>query len=252
MKLIRTFLIIAILAGIAAAVIAFIPAKEKLVETMNDRDKEKKEKEVAQNDLSKTRKELATTKTELGTTKADLVRTTGELKTKTTQFNEKDTLAQSLAGQLEKAKGERDGAQQELSRWTLLGVSIEQVKQLQVDVRKLAEQRDAFVAENKILQKDRNKLRDELDHFLGKNREVVMTGLKGKIVAVDPKFDFVVLDVGVEQGAKERGEMLINRNGEFIGKIRITAVEPNRSIANILSGWKRSDKEIMEGDQVFY
>lgn len=252
MKLIRTFLIIAILAGIAAAVIAFLPAKEKLVTTMNERDEEKKQKEVAQTDLAKTKKELATTKTDLGTTKADLVKATGELKTKTTQFNEADTLAKSLAGQLEKAKGERDGAQQELSRWTLLGVTIEQVKQLQVDVRKYAEQRDVYLAETKILQKNNTKLQDELDKFFGKDRKVVMTGVKGKIVAVDPKFDFVVLDIGVDQGAKERGEMLINRNGELIGKIRITAVEPNRSIANILPGWKSSDKDIMEGDQVFY
>lgn len=252
MKLIRTFLIIAILAGIGAAVIAFFPAKDTLVAIMTDRDKEKKEKEVAQADLSKTKKELATTKADLGTTKADLVKATGELKTKTTQFMEADTLAKSLAGQLEKAKGERDGAQQELSRWSLLGVSIEQVKQLQVDVRKLTEQRDTYVAENKILQKNNTKLQDELDKFFGKDRIVAMPGLKGKIVAVDPKFDFVVLDIGVEQGAKERGEMLINRNGELIGKIRITAVEPNRSIANILPGWKRSDKDIMEGDQVFY
>ena len=219
---------------------------------MNERDEEKKQKEVAQNDLSKTKKELATTKTELGTTKAELVKTTGELKTKTTQYNEVEARAQSLAGQLEKTKGERDGAQQELSRWTLLGVTVEQVKQLQVDVRKVTEQRDAFVAENKILQKNNTKLQDELDKFFGKDRVVAMPGLKGKIVAVDPKFDFVVLDVGVEQGAKERGEMLINRNGELIGKIRITAVEPNRSIANILPGWKRSDKDVMEGDQVFY
>ena len=113
MKLIRTFLIIAILAGIGAAVIAFFPAKDTLVAVMTDRDKEKKEKEVAQADLSKTKKELATTKVDLGTTKADLVKATGELKTKTTQFMEADTLARSLAGQLEKAKGERDGAQQQ-------------------------------------------------------------------------------------------------------------------------------------------
>ncbi|MBC8002215.1 MAG: hypothetical protein H7X97_06470, partial [Opitutaceae bacterium] len=237
---------------IGAAVIAFLPAKEKLVLTMNERDDEKKQKEVAQADLSKTKKELATTKVELGTTKADLAKTTGELKTKTTQFMEADTLAKSLTSQLEKAKGERDVAQQELSRWTLLGVTIEEVKKLQVDVRKFAEQRDAYFAETKILQKNNTKLQDELDKFFGKDRIVAMPGLKGKIVAVDPKFDFVVLDVGVEQGAKERGEMLINRNGELIGKIRITAVEANRSIANILPGWKRSDKDIMEGDQVFY
>jgi hypothetical protein len=31
--------------------------------------------------------------------------------------------------------------------------------------------------------------------------------------------------------------------------VRITEVEPNRSIANVLQDWKRGD-EIMEGDKV--
>jgi hypothetical protein len=46
----------------------------------------------------------------------------------------------------------------------------------------------------------------------------------------------------------ERGEMLVNRNGKLIGKIRISAVQPTQSIANIDPSWKRD--EIAEGDQV--
>jgi hypothetical protein len=35
-----------------------------------------------------------------------------------------------------------------------------------------------------------------------------------------------------------------------VGKVKIVSVEPNRSIANIMPGWKLG--EIMEGDQVIY
>src|SRR3546814_1545556 len=62
-----------------------------------------------------------------------------------------------------------------------------------------------------------------------------------------PKYDFVVLDIGENQGVLERAQMLVNRDGKLIGKIQITQVEPNRSIANVLQDWKQ--EEIMEGDQ---
>jgi hypothetical protein len=46
--------------------------------------------------------------------------------------------------------------------------------------------------------------------------------------------------------------MLINRDGQLVGKVKITAVEPNRSIANVLPEWKQEGNEVMEGDQVFF
>ena len=71
----------------------------------------------------------------------------------------------------------------------------------------------------------------------------------GKVLAVDPKFEFVVLDIGEKEGALENGQMLVNRNGKLVAKIKITdSIQPNRCIANVMPGWKLGD--IMEGDQV--
>ena len=67
---------------------------------------------------------------------------------------------------------------------------------------------------------------------------------------MDPKYEFVVLNIGGNQGAKERGEMLINRNGRLIGKVRITSVLPDKSIANVIKAWKQD--EPFEGDEVLY
>ena len=77
-----------------------------------------------------------------------------------------------------------------------------------------------------------------------------MPPVTGKIVAVDPRYDFVVLDVGGNQGVVENGRLLVNRDGKLVAKVRVTKVEPNRSIANIMPDWKQA--EIMEGDQVLY
>jgi hypothetical protein len=65
---------------------------------------------------------------------------------------------------------------------------------------------------------------------------------------VDAQFDFVVLDIGESQGAREHGELLVSRGEKLIGKLRILDVKKDHSIANILPGWKQG--EIQTGDFV--
>ena len=72
--------------------------------------------------------------------------------------------------------------------------------------------------------------------------------LKGKVLATDPKWDFVVLNVGEDQGVLENGELLVNRNGKLVAKVRVRTVEKTRCIANIVPGWKIG--EVLEGDSV--
>ena len=72
--------------------------------------------------------------------------------------------------------------------------------------------------------------------------------LKGKVVVVDPKWDFVVLDIGDEQGVLKDGELLVSRDGKLVAKVIVRTVEKDRCIANIVPGWKLG--EVFEGDQV--
>jgi hypothetical protein len=64
----------------------------------------------------------------------------------------------------------------------------------------------------------------------------------------DPKWDFVVLSVGEDQGVLEDGELLVNRNGRLVAKVRVRSVQKDRSIANVMPGWKLGD--VVEGDAV--
>ena len=72
--------------------------------------------------------------------------------------------------------------------------------------------------------------------------------LKGQVMAVDPKWDFVVVNVGEEQGVVKDGEMLVSRDGKLVAKVIIRSVQRDRCIANMVPGWKLGD--IFEGDQV--
>ena len=92
-------------------------------------------------------------------------------------------------------------------------------------------------------------LQAKIDYYFGSNNIVMLPeGLKGQVVSVDPKFQFVVLNIGEDQGARTHGEMLVSRNGKFIGKVHISNVDKTQSVANILPGWQQG--EVMEGDQV--
>lgn len=105
------------------------------------------------------------------------------------------------------------------------------------------------VQEMKILAVQYTKVKSELDSIKYKDTPVVLPeGLKGKVVVVDPKWEFVVINIGAAQGVKHGGELYINREGKLIGKVRVVTVEANHCIGNIIQQWKKG--EVLEGDEV--
>ena len=75
-------------------------------------------------------------------------------------------------------------------------------------------------------------------------------GTKGNVLAVDPKWNFVVLDLGSDKQMLEGGVLMVHRNSQLVGKVRISEVMANRCVATVVPGWKLGDIE--EGDQVLY
>lgn len=159
-----------------------------------------------------------------------------------------------------------------------------QVGELQTEVAKKDQQINE--GKNTLANKEKEvkKLKRDLAKFTGegeggeKGKIVLETGspetlklLKGKVVEVSKKWDFVVLDIGskskVEQafGNKKiavdviipkNEEMLVARridgdNSEYVGKVKIVKVMENSSIANIVPSPLMKDK-IHEGDVVFF
>ena len=47
-----------------------------------------------------------------------------------------------------------------------------------------------------------------------------------------------MLDVGDDQGVLQDGEMLVSRDGKLVAKVIVRTVEKDRSIANVMPGWK--------------
>jgi Tfp pilus assembly protein PilE len=249
--LLRISLIVAILAGLGAAAYTQLTVSTKVTEVIAARDDFKNNMEKAQADAATQKKNLKALNEKYDSTTKLLHQVTNELADVTQKAEQQEKRATDLSAQLEKALKEGNSARNELAAYDVLGYKPDQIKKLIVDYKQTQQERDAFIGENEVLLRNNRKLSSELSNYLDPNAAVVMkSGLKGKIVAVDPKWNFVVLNIGAEQGALERGEMLVNRNGKLVAKIRITGVEANRSIANVMPEWRWSD--IMEGDQVLY
>jgi myosin heavy subunit len=248
--LLRICLILTIVAGLATAYLGFFPVKDIITTTRDERD-DFHTKLTAETTLyNKTEKELKSTKAELATTTAKLNETESQLEAANTKNTELDKQNTDLTDQLAKMTARADTAEQTLEQWRQLPPP-ETIKTIISDLAQTKKERDAITAENKLLLASRNELQRQLDNLVGPGEAVVLpAGLKGRVLAVDPKYDFVVLDIGDDQGVKERGEMMVDRQGQLIGKVRISSVQKDRCVATILPAWKRG--EIMEGDQVIY
>jgi len=247
--MLRICLIVVIVAGLGAGALSFFKVKQVMEQTMQERNDEKsaKEKEIAAH--TKTKKTLADTQKELKSTKDELATTRTELKASVARVGELEKNNQNLTTQLEKTKSERDTAQQTLEQWRILNVTPQQVKEMIADLKATQAKVNAFAKENSILNNNIRDLNNELDKYRDPDKIVKLPpGLTGHILAVDPKFDFVVLDIGKDKGLLERGELLVNRSGRLVAKLKVSDVKDHRAIANVLPGWKQA--EVMEGDQV--
>ena len=86
----------------------------------------------------------------------------------------------------------------------------------------------------------------------GRQKSQMRQGLSGTILAVNQAWNFVVLSLGDRQGVVSNAEMLVQRDGQYLGKIRVTSVEPSTSIADILVRTVPRGLSVMPGDRVIY
>jgi flagellar biosynthesis chaperone FliJ len=77
-------------------------------------------------------------------------------------------------------------------------------------------------------------------------------GIRGTVLAVNQSYNFVVLNLGDRQGVVLNSEMLVMRRGTFIGKIRISSVEPTTSIGDIITSSLARGVQVQLGDTVIY
>jgi hypothetical protein len=128
--------------------------------------------------------------------------------------------------------------------------------ELQAQLENARKQLDA-VEREKALLSDRIKASQERSANLKtetKNRSAAggSPGIRGTVLAVNQAYNFVVLNLGARQGVEPNTEMLVLRGGSFIGKIRVSSVEPATTIGDIISTSLARGVQVQPGDTVVY
>lgn len=260
----KPLLIVTIVVSLAAAVLGFLN-QGTLTQTRTERDS-------AQTELASTKDTLQKTSTELDTAKKDIEAKAQEI---TTLTGEKDKLNTELTA----TKQQVTDAQAKLTE------AEGNVSTLTAEATAAKEKIDALTTENETLKKssttgqtaeapDTQAQLDELkavnakleEQVAGLKSEVASAqaavaeyrnnvsrpGIQGTILAVNQAWNFVVLSLGDRQGLKSNSELLVQRDGQLLGKVRVTSVEPSTSIADILVRTVPRGFSIMPGDKVIY
>ncbi|HLZ53579.1 MAG TPA: hypothetical protein VKS19_03790 [Verrucomicrobiae bacterium] len=247
--LIRISLIVAIVAGLLAGALNVVKVRDKITTLITDRDTFHTERDQARTELASTKKDLAKTKDDLTQTQQELADTKTQRDKAVQDAKTETKRADDLADKLTKTTQDRDDAQAKLAAYQATGLTADQVGGLNKALKSSQNELAAVKEENGVLQRTVSRLTAQINELIGTNYVVTLRAdLRGKIVAVDPKWDFVVLNIGGDQGVLPDGEMLVSRDGKLVAKVIVRSVQKDRSIANVVPGWQLGD--VIEGDQV--
>lgn len=257
----KLFIGLAIVAMLAAAVLGFLAKDniDKLQANLKERKQtiEQQKRTIAKTeaDLKKSEEDLALANTKIEQQTGEIAMLTkdkAELAMKVTAAEmERDAKAKELADMIEKMPKGEPGKQGPDP--AAIAVELEQKK---ADLAKaqsdLAEKTQVVnsLTQNKAAADE--KLANATKEIERYRAGVTKAGLSGKILAVNPGWNFVVLSVGDRQGAATGGVMIVTRGGEAIGRVRITSIEPSTSIADIIPGSNRRGVTVQPGDTVVY
>lgn len=202
------------------------------------------------------------------TTSDDLTSTRGNLKTTEESLTEQKAKNQELALQADKLSKDLESTKSSLeSTNSKLKITSEQLQVFQdglkgkkpdelfQEINDLSEKVKVAEGEQKILTAAKDKSEAELKKL---REQVEMTkpggtksmSLSGRVLAVNPTWNFVILDLGKNDQVVEGLNMVVYRGEKMIGKIKTVTVDAQTSVADVLPGTPATAIEV--GDQVVY
>lgn len=258
----KLFIGLAIVVMLAAAVLGFLSktnidklqsvlkeTKQTLARTESTLRKTEGELKKSQEELTAANAKIEMQTTEIAGLKKDKEDMTVKL---ATAEMDRDTAKKSLADLEEKLKTMGDGKPGGVDPAAIAAELATAKADLDKAKNELAEKAQMVETLNKAKVANDEKLSEASKEIERYRSGVTKQGLSGKILAVNPGWNFVVLSVGDRQGAATGGMMIVTRGGEPIGKVRITSIEPSTSIADIVPGTVRRGVTVQPGDAVVY
>lgn len=258
----KPLLYVAIILSIASAGFGFLN-RGKLLEERTIKETAEAlaaEKQTALDAANKTVEEQKTQITALNSEKDTLTANLGKAQGDLTKANEELAAAQqkstSLETELAQAKTDSEAKDTRIAELEQQATAAPaapalpsdaaaleaQIQELQTVNTQLTDQNTGLTAQVAELQRKEQ----------GRQKVQMRQGLSGTILAVNQAWNFVVLSLGDRQGVVPNAEMLVQRGDQYLGKVRVTSVEPSTSIADILVRTVPRGLSVMPGDRVIY
>jgi hypothetical protein len=230
--------------GLRTEIVQSETARQSADQQRISREKQLKDREAAVAAASAkfgdTQSKVASTEAELAKVQAEKNDLQGKLRANETEIA--DLRKRIATGETKPAAGDSPA-----SSTVDLQAQLEDAKK-QLDA---AEREKVLLSDKmKVTQEKSTQLETEKKHrpAPGANNP----GIRGTVLAVNQAYNFVVLSLGARQGVEANSEMLVLRGGSFIGKIRISSVEPATAIGDIITSTLARGVQVQPGDTVVY
>ncbi|MCE9587312.1 MAG: hypothetical protein K8R57_03245 [Verrucomicrobia bacterium] len=256
----KILLILAAVLSLAAAALGYLN-RSKLVEAKNTGDSYKEQAEKANKSLTTALADAKEKTEKLALFSSDQEKLASE----NTDLKAQIAKSSSNAADVQKQISDRDATidQQKTdmaakdAHITDLEAKVNSTAKPPVDpsddLKRQIEEKDILTTSLQTKLKDQESQLAALKEREAQRRSKSMrSGLEGRILAVNPSWNFVVLSLGDRNGVVNNAEMLIKRGSQLIGKVRITSVEPSTSIADIVVNSVRGGLSVQPGDTVIY
>ncbi len=81
----------------------------------------------------------------------------------------------------------------------------------------------------------------------------VVTGvrIKGKVLVVNRRYNFVVVDVGARDGVEKGMVLILHRGKKFIGKCQVEKVYTKMAAADLVLDWMQDEVQVSDGARKF-
>jgi multidrug resistance efflux pump len=197
---------------------------------------------VVWQDLQDTRQDLENTRLDVEQTRADLRETQIRLSASEQRLESEEDDLTARTAQLARANQQLETAQLERDR---LRVRLDDM-----EIRLAASEEEKLELAETI--SDQRALIEEYEAELFSDPDIVTTpsGLAGEVLFVNADWNFVILNVGRAQGLMVNTEMLVHRDENLVGRVRVSDVRQNIAVAEIISDLRR--EPLREGDHVLF
>ena len=130
----------------------------------------------------------------------------------------------------------------------------EKMESLEASNKKLQEDIDQIKTATEVASKRRAEQASELASRQKEQAEyraaLAKNGEEYPVLSVDPQWGFVVIGAGQGSSIDPNTVLLVTREGRSIGKLKVTSLEKNQTVADIIKDSVPSGMSIQPGDRV--